>query len=240
MDIIAYIIIGLSTLLTLAWCLTIRQKVKNEQVTEKTLELQGFLMTISVVSIFVVPLSPFHLLWMLPASFFLGLLSAMTPLRILWVFSSIYFFFWYIGISNAGRKLYLDGNYYEAIIAFQEEITKKPNSAEAYFNLALAYGKAGQLDNEIEAYKASIKLMPKNHVSHFNLGKAYIEKGEQNKAIELFKRSISLNPDYINAHYAIGKIYAEIGDVDNALKAIDIVRKTDKKSADELALMIKT
>lgn len=238
MTIIGYIILGLSILITLGWCFNVRHKAKYEQAREKGMELQGFLMTVSIVLVLVLPLSPFHLLWMLPASFILGLLSVATPLRILWIFSSIYFSFWYIGIGNAGRKFYVDGEYEKAVAAFKEEISKKPSSAEAYFNLALAYGKLGEPDNEITAYERAIKLMPNKPETHFNLGTAYVDKGNKQKAIEAFKQAISLRPDYLKAHYSICKTYAELGDKDNALKELEIVKKADSRSADELTSII--
>lgn len=238
MTIIGYIILGLNMLITLGWCFNIRHKAKYEQVREKSMELQGFLMTASVILVFVIPLSPFHLLWMFPSSFIVGRLSVTTPLRILWIFSSVYFFFWYFGVSNPGRKFYVEGDYEKAIAAFKEEISKKPSSAEAYFNLALAYGKLGQHDNEISAYEGAIELMPNRPEAHFNLGRAYNAEGDKYKAIAAFKQAISLRSDYLKAHYAIGKTYAEIDDKENALKELEIVRKTDNRSADELKAII--
>lgn len=238
MEIIGYIIIGLSILITLGWCFNVRHKAKYEQATEKSMELQGFLMTISIILIFVIPLSPFHLLWMLPASFIVGLLSIATPLNLLWIFSSIYFFFWYIGISNPGRKFYLDGDYLQAVDAFKEEIKKNPTSAEAYFNLALAYGKLGKHDNEVSSYEEAIKLSPNRPESYFNLGNAYIDKGDKHKAVMALRQAIILRPNYLNAHFTLGKTYAEIGDKENALKELEIVRKTDKGIANELELII--
>lgn len=238
MNIIEYIIIGLSILFTLGWCFNIRHKVKYEQAREKGMELQGFLMTASIILVLIIHLSPFHLLWMLPVSFILGLLSVTTPLRVLWIFSSIYFSFWYIGISNVGRKFYVDDEYEKAVSAFKEEINKKPSAAEAHFNLALAYGKLGQHDNEIAAYEETIKLMPNKPETYFNLGNAYIDKGNKQKAIESLKKAICLRPDYLTAHYAICKTYAEIGDKENAFKELEIIKKTDYKSAEELTTII--
>ena len=212
MDIIGYIILGLSILITFSWCLRIRGKAKNEQATEKSMELQGFLMTVSVIFIPLLHLSSFHLLWMLPASFILGLLSINTPLRILWIFSSIYFSFWYIGISNLGRKYYVAGEYDKAIDAFKEEISKNPSSAEAHFNLGLAYGKTGQHDKEIAAYEEAVKLNPKRPELHFNLGTVHNDIGNKQQAISLLKEAIRLRPEYLKAHYTICKIYSEIGD----------------------------
>ncbi|MDP2208038.1 MAG: tetratricopeptide repeat protein [Bacteroidota bacterium] len=239
MDIIGYIILGLSILITLGWCLQIRGKAKNEQATEKSMELQGFLMTVSVILIPLLHLSPFHLLWMLPASFILGLLSITTPLRILWIFSSIYFSLWYIGISNLGRKYYVAGEYDKAIDAFKEEIIKNPSSAEAHFNLGLAYGKTGQHNKEIAAYEEAVKFNPKRPELHFNLGTVYDDIGNKQQAISVLNEAIRLRPEYLKAHYTICKIYSEIGDLDNAIKEFEIVKKLDNGVADELASIIK-
>jgi hypothetical protein len=139
MIIIEYIILGLGILITIAWSLNIRAKVKSEQAREKAMELSGFLMTASIVLVLVLHMSTFHLLWMIPASYFLGLMSALTPLSILWIFSSIYFSFWYIGISSAARKYYVNGEYEKAIEEYEFELLKT-SSPEKYFNLAQAYG----------------------------------------------------------------------------------------------------
>lgn len=239
MNIIEYIILGLSILVTVGYCFSLRHKGKHEQAREKAMELQGFLMTVSIILVFAIPLSPFHLLWMLPTSFILGLLSITTPLKVLWIFSSIYFSFWQIGNSNPGRKFYLNGEYEKAVVAFKEEISKKP-SAEAYFNLALAYGKLGKHNDEITAYNEAIKQSPEKPELYFNLGNAYIDQGDKNKAIDSLKQAIKLRPDYLKAHFTICKTYAEIGDKENALKSLEVVRKVDKQSADELSLIIES
>lgn len=236
--IIEYIVLGLSILFTLGWCLQIRKKAKNEQATEKSMELQGFLMTVSLILIPILHISPFHLLWMLPASFLIGLLSIKTPLRFLWFFSSIYFSFWYLGISNSGRKYYVAGEYEKAIDAYKEQISKNPSS-EAYFNMGLAYGKLGQNDKEIAAYEEAIKLNPKRPELHFNLGTVYNDIGNSQKAINVLKEAIRLRPDYLKAHYTICKIYFEIGDYDNAKNELDIVKHLDKSAADELGSSMK-
>ena len=55
--------------------------------------------------------------------------------------------------SESAKDHYILGNYYlnlgkleEAIIAYQQAIQIDPNHANAYFNLGLAYGRQGQLD----------------------------------------------------------------------------------------------
>lgn len=238
MVVIGNIIWGVSIFITLGWCLHIRQKSKNEQAREKALELQGFLMTVSVILIPVIPLSPFHLLWMIPASFIIGLLSMGTPLRLLWIFSSIYFSFWLIGISNVGRQYYLAGEYDKAIGEYKKEINKNPKSAEAHFNLGLAYGKVGESQKEIESYLDSVILKPTEQV-YFNLGKAYSDIGSKEKAIEAFDEAIRLNNSYAKAHYMICKTYAEIGDHENAIKEYELLKSMKVSVDEELENMIK-
>jgi tetratricopeptide (TPR) repeat protein len=238
-NIIGITILVVSILITLGWCLRVREKAENEQATEKSFELQGLLLTVSVILIPSLHLSPFHLLWMLPASFVLGLLSINTPLRLLWIFSSIYFSFWYIGISNLGRKYYVAGEYDKAIDAFKEEISKNPSSVDAYFNLGLAYGKTGQLENEIATYEEAIRLKPNRPELHLNLGSAHNDIGNKQKAIDVLKEAIRLKPEYIKAHYIICKIYTEIADRENAIKEYEILKNMDSNVAEEFAPIIK-
>ncbi len=233
MNIIGYIILGISILFTLVWCFRVREKARNEQATEKGMELQGFLMTVSIILILLLHISPFHLLWMLPASFILGLLSITTPLKILWIFSSLYFSLWYIGISNEGRKHYVAGDYDKAIEAFKEEVKKNP-TAEAYFNLGLAYGKTGQQEKEIAAYEQTIKLNPNVSSTYFNLRTAYNDIGQKQKAIAAFSDAIRLNPDYNKARYIVCKIYIELGERENAFREYGILQGKDKRISEEL------
>ena len=238
MNIIGYIIYGISVFITLGWCLQIRTKAKNEQATEKSMELQGFLMTVSLVLIPLLHLSNFHLLWMIPASFILGLLSITTPIKILWFFSSIYFSFWYIGIRNLGREYYLQGEFDKAIEAYKEDIIKNPKSSETHFNLGLAYGKNGQQEKEIECYIEAIKLKPNIPEMHFNLGNVYNEVGNKYKAIEFLNNAIRLRSNYIKAHYVICKIYSEIGDSENTKKEYELIKSLDSNVAKELTEFI--
>ncbi len=239
MEIFSYVVYGLAVFITLGWCLNIRTKARNEQTTEKSMELQGFLMTISLILIPLLHLSPFHLIWMIPTSFILGLLSITTPLKFLWIFSSLYFAFWYIGINNLGRKYYINGEYEKAIEAFKKEINDKPSSAEAYYNLGLAYGKIGQHEKEIDCYEESIKHNPNKPEIHFNLGIVHNKIGNHKEAIKALNESIKLRPNYLKAHYNICIIYAETGNQEKAMKELEIVKSYDVALAEELALLIR-
>lgn len=233
MNIINYIILALCIWIAIGWSLKIREKAQNEQSREKVMELQGFLMTVSIILKFLLDFSSFHLLWLIPAAFVLGLLSLSTPLKLLWPISSIYYSLWYVGINNIGRKYYVNGEYHKAIECFKEDIIKKPSS-KAYFNLGLAYGKIGQYDYEIDAYREAIKLNSKEPSLYLNLGNALNLIGKKNEAIETLNNAIILKSDYAKAYYLICKIYLELEDQSNTKKYFEKLKKLDLNFANEI------
>jgi len=104
MNIIDNILYIFCELLAIAWGFLLRRKAKVEHDREKILEVIGLLMVISLILIPILSLSSFHLLWMFPASFLLGLLSLVPPFRLLWPLASFYGSLWYIGLKRVPKK----------------------------------------------------------------------------------------------------------------------------------------
>jgi tetratricopeptide (TPR) repeat protein len=238
MQIIGIIIWVFGVLYALGWGLNIREKAKNEQATEHTFELHALLLAVSVIITPALSLSPFHLLWMLPASFVLGLASVIFPLNLLWLPASLYGSLWYIGTRDPGRAFYLAGNYTKAIEYYKETVRLRPNSAEARFYLGLAYDKAGDKEKAIESYKEVIKLEPSSWRAYCNLGLSYKDLGDYEKAIESFKEAIHIKPNYDRARRNLGMDYVEVGDSAKALKEYEVLRKSNETYAAELYSVI--
>lgn len=220
------------------WAITqgfnIRQKAKNEQATEHTFEVHALLAAVSVIIIPVLSLSPVHLLWMLPASFVLGLASMIFPLNLLWLPASLYGSLWYVGAKNPGRAFYLAGDYAKAIECYKDTVRLQPNSAAAHFDLGLAYDKAGYAKEAIKSYEEVIRLDPRSSVTYCNLGFLYKDLGDSQKAIASFKEAIRIKPDYDKARWNLGMVYIEVGDIENALKEYEVLRKSNETYASEL------
>jgi hypothetical protein len=102
--IIANIIYIVCVLFAVAWGILMRHKAKTEQATEKIFEVFGLSMAVSLILIPILSLSPFHLIWMFPASFLLGPLSFIFPFRLLWPLASLYGSLWYIGLKSGDTK----------------------------------------------------------------------------------------------------------------------------------------
>ena len=125
MQIIGIIVWVLGVIWAIAQGFNIRQKAKNDQATEHTFEVHALLAAVSVIIIPVLSLSPFHLIWMLPASFVLGLASVIFPFNLLWLPASLYGSLWYVGTKNPGRAFYLAGDYAKAIECYKDTIRIK-------------------------------------------------------------------------------------------------------------------
>ena len=234
MQIIGVILWAIAVLYAIYWGFIIRQKAKNEQAREHTFELHALLLVVSVTIIPALSLSPFHLLWMIPASFVLGLASVIFPLNLLWLPASLYGSLWYVGTRSPGRVFYLAGDYAKAIECFKETLQSKPNSSEVHFYLGLAYDKAGDKEKAIESYKEVNRLKPTSWYAYCNLGMCYKDLGDFQKAIESFKEAIRIKPDYDRARGNLGMAYVEAGDIPNALKEYEVLQERNETFAAEL------
>jgi tetratricopeptide (TPR) repeat protein len=234
MQIIGIILWVIGVLYAVGWGFIIRRKAKNEQATERTFEVHALLLIVSATIIPVLSLSPFHLLWMIPASFVIGLASVIFPLNLLWLPASLYGSLWYVGTRNPGRVFYLAGDYAKAIECYKETVQSKPHSAEAHFYLGLAYDKAGGKEKAIESFKEVIRLKPTSWYAYSNLGLCYKDLGDYQKAIESFKEAIRIKPDYDRARGNLGMAYVEVGDIANALKEYEVLQECNETYAAEL------
>ena len=234
MQVVGIIVWVLGVIWAIAQGINLRQKAKNEQAREHTFEVHAFLAVVSVIIIPILSLSPFHLLWMLPVSFILGLASMIFPFNLLWFPASLYGSLWYVGTKNSGRAFYLAGDYAKAIECYKDTVRLKPKSAEAHFNLGLAYDKAGNAKEAIKSYEEVIRLDPKSSMTYLNIGFAYQDLGENQKAIESFKEAIRIKPDYDKARVNLGMIYVKLGDIENALKEYEVLRISNERFAAEL------
>ncbi len=235
MHIIEIVIWVIALVWAIAHGFLIRHKAKTEQACEHTFELHALLLGVSVIIIPALSLSPLHLLWMVPASFVLGLASmTIFPLNLLWIPASLYGSLWYIGTRNPALALYRKGDYYGAIDAFIEAVQRQPDSPEDHFYLALAYDKVGDHDNAIKHFQESIRLKPDSPEAYCNLGFSLKDLGDRRNAALSFTQAIQLKPDYAKAIWNLGMIYVELEEFDSAMKQYTVLRAVNKMHADEL------
>jgi tetratricopeptide (TPR) repeat protein len=124
------------------------------------------------------------------------------------------------------------GRYREAMEAYKQAISLNPYSAEAHYNLGLAYNGLGMYEEAVEASKLAISLSPYLAEAHYNLGFAYNALGMRKEAVKAYKQAISLNPYFAEAYINLGFAYNGLGMYEEAVEAYKQVVRMRPDSAE--------
>jgi tetratricopeptide (TPR) repeat protein len=121
--------------------------------------------------------------------------------------------------ARMGEAYDLAGRNDEAINAYQQAITLKPENASYYNNLGNILGRTGKIDEARAAYTKSAELDPPNAALAWrNFGISLYQAGRMQEAVEPLKKSIEIDPKSAQAHYLLGAClvasadYKQIGD----------------------------
>ena len=128
---------------------------------------------------------------------------------------------------DLGIRYLSEGNYEEAIIAFNAAIEIEPEHAEAYIGLADAYIGLGDLPQArnsltggLEAAEDTDSIKEKLSDVQYEIGKEYLEKEEYEEAIKAFQDAIENNPKNEDAYLGLAEALMEEGKIDEALDAL--------------------
>ena len=122
----------------------------------------------------------------------------------------------------------------EGKAAFEEVIRLNPDAAPAFFNIGIAYTKLGRYHEAIKANKEVLRIKPDFAPAYNNMGLVYGKLGKTLDEIKAYKEAIRVEPDYVSAHFNLGTALLQKGDKTGALDEYKILRKLDKKAADDL------
>ena len=105
-------------------------------------------------------------------------------------------------------------------------------SAQVYLDLARGYGKAGRLDDAVQAWRQAARLTPANHIAWQELGGALMHLGRLPDAIGAFRRAIVAKPDFAPAHHMLGLALEAQGNGTMAVAALRRAVALSPKLAD--------
>jgi len=111
------------------------------------------------------------------------------------------------------------GKHEQAVQAYREAIRLKPDLADAWYNLGIAYRKVGQYQQAVQAYREAIRLRPDDAEAWNNLGIAYDQLGQLQEAIRAYREAIRLKPDLADAWHNLGIAYLALGQPQEAVRA---------------------
>lgn len=72
-------------------------------------------------------------------------------------------------LKTTADQAYIDGNYEDAIVSYEEILAQQYVSAEVYYNLGNAYFKAGKVASSVLNFERALKLAPHDDDIQFNL-----------------------------------------------------------------------
>ncbi len=110
-------------------------------------------------------------------------------------------------------------DYPAAEAEFRKAIRLKSNDPEAHYNLGIALGKQGKLDEASAALQETIRLKPDDAEAHHNLGAVLAQQGKWDEAIAAWREAIRLRPHLAEVHAKLGAVLSRQGKMAEAIAA---------------------
>lgn len=92
------------------------------------------------------------------------------------------------------NSLLVAGKFQEAATFYQNAINQKPDFAEAYMGLGIAYKEMGKYNEAEAATLEAIKLKPSYYQAYYNLGLIYEKENKYNEAIGAYEKFLDEVP----------------------------------------------
>jgi tetratricopeptide (TPR) repeat protein len=111
-----------------------------------------------------------------------------------------------------------EGEYKEAIEAFNHAIRSDSNHIDAYLGLASALSGLGKYNEALEAYKKAVNIQP-DADAYYNMGNIYLKQGKHKMAIGEYKKTVMLSPKHAGAYKKMGDAHSNLKTYIHAVKA---------------------
>ena len=107
-----------------------------------------------------------------------------------------------------GQLAYLQGQYANALTAFNIAALKTPTSALSFYGLGNAYLATNQTPQALRAYQHAVELNPNLALAHKGLADAYAKQGKSKEALGYYERARALG--YTSAETTMGVARAHL------------------------------
>jgi tetratricopeptide (TPR) repeat protein len=119
-------------------------------------------------------------------------------------------------LQSEGMRLYKEGKYKDAIVAFQQVVNLNLNSFLAFYYLGLSLLADRRYGEAIEPLKIALDLQPDYVQAHLALGDSCLKQGDTSEARAEYLRALELQPGYAPAFDGLGRLFEVIGQDDQA------------------------
>ena len=118
--------------------------------------------------------------------------------------------------NKLGVRCFAEGDFIEAIKAYQAAIDLRPDFTDAYYNLGLALNKAKRADEARHAYEAVIALQSDHLGGRFHLGCFCMQREDFSQALKHFSVIEDHYPDHVESLINAGACYLRLGYLNEA------------------------
>jgi len=123
---------------------------------------------------------------------------------------------WY---KYLGQIYQHQGNYPQAVSAYQQALQLSPDKWEVWQTLGDLYRQLDEFQKAIACYERVIDINPGGSRGFYEIADLYLRSGQPDLAAEAIEKGISLKPKDINFRLRAGQIYEESGDLEKASQA---------------------
>jgi len=119
----------------------------------------------------------------------------------------------------------------EAIGVLEGIVRERPSSAQARYELALAYFNAKRYPQAESEFKRVVELQPQNGSAAYALGLTYLRENRVRDAAALFTSQVAKSADDSNAHFGLGMTLAQQGNCAAAVQEYQTSARLDSASS---------
>ncbi|CAK9299974.1 unnamed protein product [Gordionus sp. m RMFG-2023] len=98
-------------------------------------------------------------------------------------------------LKNQGNRYFTNGRYHDAILCYNQAISKNPNVSKYYTNRALTHLRLKKLESCVQDSGRALELDPKCIKAHFFCGQALLDLGNFNEAIISLQKAFNLSQE---------------------------------------------
>jgi tetratricopeptide (TPR) repeat protein len=117
---------------------------------------------------------------------------------------------------SKGYDYLMEGQWDQAIAAFNETIRITPKHGESFINRGIAYGCKGQYEQAVDDFSKFIALDQRDAGAYHNRGLAYALKGQYDASLADFDKALTLAPKDAKTLYLRGFVYFKKNQADKA------------------------
>lgn len=118
-----------------------------------------------------------------------------------------------------------------AVGQFVQLVERRPDNAEAWFNLGYIHESRDDLANAERCFRRALALNAKIDRAWYGLGLTLIRAGRLDEAVEAMTKNIELQPFSPYGYYQLGMTYHHLGRRDEALRVEERLRGFEPKFA---------